>query len=342
MNFLTSIVLDFSKAWWVIVILSAVISLCMCKLAIIDQPNKRSSHAIATPKCGGVAFVLPLALLFFVMSFYEPFVFFTFLPSFVMAFIGFWDDHHDINWRWRFGLQLLLSVWVSAVIVFGAGSKIGWPLEAQIFFFFIGTFWLLYLTNIYNFMDGINGLAAIEAIIVCLFFISISLKSHSFVTYIFIYYMLFGISGFLIFNFPKAKLFMGDVGSQFLGFMFGTLGLLIAVIYWPYFFVMPLLLFNFIFDAGWTLSSRFVQKKNIFQAHKEHLYQKLVQSGWEHWQVTLLNAFFVFFQGSLFLLGDAIWYLRGWEGLWLFIPASILQGVYVIYVYCQVKRRENV
>jgi len=334
MQVLTSIVLDFSKAWWLIIIISFLISFYMSRSFIVDHPNERSLHHTPTPRGGGLAFVVPTSLLFIVISMYQPLMFFLFLPSFLMAIMGFWDDCSSISWKKRFLFQVFFAIWTSAICMFFTDSALAFTLLEKMLLFVFGVLWLIALGNMYNFMDGIDGNAAIEAIGVCLFFSFIALRVQSFEAYSFTYYILFGVATFLVFNFPKARLFMGDVGSQFLGFIFGTLGLLITIINWDYFFVMPLLLFNFIFDASWTILVRFFKGDDIFKAHQTHLYQKLVLRGWQHWQVSLLSGLFVLFQGSILLLGVYYWQLKSWEGLLLFIPVALVQGVYAFYGYC--------
>lgn len=332
MQIFISTVLNFSSAWWLVVAISFFTSFYMSRAVIIDHPNERSLHKKPIPRGGGIAFVLPIFLLYIVLSIYDPFVFFTFLPAFLLAAIGFWDDCSNLGWKKRFFIQCICSIWVSAIIVFFMGSSCSLGLAGKICLFVVGVFWLISLANIYNFMDGIDGNASIEAIMVCLFFMVVAMQVHSFIAYSFTYYILFGVAIFLAFNFPKARLFMGDVGSQFLGFIFGLLGLLTAVINWDYFFAMPLLLFNFIFDAGWTILKRFRKGENIFQAHQTHLYQKLVIYGYKHWQISLLTGLFVLFQGGLFMFGAFFLHLKSWQGIILFIPAIMVQLIYAFYV----------
>ncbi len=320
--------------------MAVIISALMRFVNLEDIPTKRSSHVVGTPKGGGVAFVIPSFIFFCLLSTHKPFVFFAFLPVFVIAILGAIDDKHELGWKLRFFIQTFMAL-ISAIVVVKWNE--GLVIQDQMYsslqqglFVILGTFWVVSIINIYNFMDGMDGLAALEGIVVSIFTIWFGFYLGDIVLYGFSYYLLFGLIGFLVFNFPKAKLFMGDVGSQFQGFIFALLGLYIAVIDWDHFFVMPLLTFNFIFDGFITIIRRYKRGENIFMAHKEHLYQILHQSGWKHWEVSILNALFCIFQGSLLAFNEIYWHAHNWQGLILFVPALLVQ---CFYAWCVTKRR---
>jgi UDP-GlcNAc:undecaprenyl-phosphate GlcNAc-1-phosphate transferase len=140
-------------------------------------------------------------------------------------------------------------------------------------------------------MDGLDGLAGGCGVIVALFFGIATYFEGSHFVYIFCYVLFASALGFLIFNFPRARIFMGDVGSQFLGFSFAA----IAVIAAEYdlsrtsALVMPLLFFNFIFDTGLTFFRRLAMRQNVTEAHRSHLYQLMNRLGASHFQVSMFH-----------------------------------------------------
>jgi UDP-GlcNAc:undecaprenyl-phosphate GlcNAc-1-phosphate transferase len=138
-------------------------------------------------------------------------------------------------------------------------------------------------------MDGINGMAGGTAIITCLFFGCICFTHGSNFAYIISYTITAGVLGFMLFNFPKAKLFMGDVGSAFLGFVFASLAIIAALYDHSHtsLFVMPLLLFHFIYDTFFTFIRRLFNGEWVFEAHRSHLYQLFCQLGYSHTRVSL-------------------------------------------------------
>jgi UDP-N-acetylmuramyl pentapeptide phosphotransferase/UDP-N-acetylglucosamine-1-phosphate transferase len=149
--------------------------------------------------------------------------------------------------------------------------------------------WLLYVTNIYNFMDGIDGLAGIHGVLVATTFFGIAASAGSSLLLTLALAVAGASAGFLAFNRPPASILMGDVGSAFLGFLlaaFGILGEREGVS----FLTIPILLGPFLFDATYTLLRRLLRGENIFQAHRSHLYQRLVRLGTGPAHVDLLYA----------------------------------------------------
>ncbi len=148
-------------------------------------------------------------------------------------------------------------------------------------------------------MDGLDGLAAGTAIICGVFLCIISFSQGSNFVYIISYALIAGSAGFFIFNFPRAKLFMGDVGSTTLGFIFASLAVIGASSDQGHLslFIVPLLLLSFIYDASFTFIRRLLKGENVFQAHKTHLYQLLNQLGFSHVKVSCLYFIFAIFHG---------------------------------------------
>lgn len=303
---------------------------------IMDVPNHRSSHVKSIPKAGGIAVVLAFYIgltftwLLGGLSGLDSRV----LPGLVIstlliAAISLIDDITD-----QPAILKLITQMIAVVIALSMGialDQIAIPYMGYVDLGWIGLaisfFWILGLTNAYNFMDGLDGLASGVAVIAALFFIVISYTQGSTFVYIIGYSLLAGSLGFLFLNFPPAKIILGDVGAAFLGFVFALLAIVAA----RYdesrtsFLVIPMLLFNFIFDTTYTVVKRCLQGKNILEAHREHLYQLMNRSGFSHMEVVLTQYCMVFLQG----LG-ALWIVNipGEERLLVFVPFLCLQVAY--------------
>lgn len=159
----------------------------------------------------------------------------------------------------------------------------------------------------------------------------ISFGQGSNFTYIVCYTLMAGTLGFLIFNFPKGKLFMGDVGSTFLGFTFATLAIISSLYDNAHtsMLVIPLLLFHFIYDTFFTFLRRLIAKENVFQAHKTHLYQLFNQLGYSHTFVTFFYCATGLAQGF-----GAFWIIniQGLQKLLVFIPYMAFQIIYSMVI----------
>jgi UDP-GlcNAc:undecaprenyl-phosphate GlcNAc-1-phosphate transferase len=197
--------------------------------------------------------------------------------------------------------------------------------------------WLLGLTNAYNFIDGLDGLAASTAVIAASFFAYISFKQGSHFIYL-ASLMLAGASvGFLGFNWSPAKIFMGDVGSTFLGFTFAVMAIIAARYDHSHtsFFVVPLLLFHFIFDMVFTLFRRLLASEHVFTAHRSHLYQLLNRMDYSHKQVALIYSAMAVCQGIA-----AVWMVSilGSERVYVFLPFLISYCLYAKKIISMTKR----
>ena len=253
---------------------------------MLDIPNVRSSHTVPTPRGGGLSFVMIATTAAIVIwtsktqvSPWEmdQFIIVATLGAWV-AIIGFWDDHQNIPAKWRLLAHSIAAVIViyligSPHIIFGS-----WMFDSSWISYLIFTIALIWLTNLYNFMDGIDGLAGIEAIFVAsgaLFLLWWNgTGTH---TILWLGIIISGVSGFLILNWPPAKIFMGDVGSGYLGFIFGVIAISTAktgdLSIWSW----VILLGVFIVDATMTLLIRLIRKERWYEAHRSHTYQRLAR-----------------------------------------------------------------
>nr|WP_321268689.1 glycosyltransferase family 4 protein [Alcaligenes faecalis] len=204
------------------------------------------------------------------------------------ALVGFLDDHGHIPARWRLVAHFSAAAWTlywlggpPPISLFGFDLAVSWPLSIVLALFLV---WLL---NLYNFMDGIDGLASAQAICVCiggamLYFV------HGLPDVMF-YPLLLACStaGFLVWNFPPARIFMGDAGSGFLGITLGGFIIKAAWIDDQLFWSWLILSGVFILDATWTLIRRLLRKEKVYEAHRSHAYQYASRKLGSHRTVTL-------------------------------------------------------
>ncbi len=263
---------------------------------IIDTPNSRSSHVIPTPRGGGVAIVV--SFLIGIMLFYFQ-GYLALLPAVgliisggVIALVGFWDDHGHIAARWR----LLAHFSAAAFLLFCLGgfpalTISGYTIDLGLFGSVFGLLFLVWMLNLYNFMDGIDGLASAEAVTACIGAIVIYLISGNHIeldSYLILWLLASTVLGFLLWNFPPAKIFMGDAGSGFLGLIIGSLAISAGWIETKFFFCWLILLGLFIVDATWTLVRRVLGGFKVYEAHRSHGYQIASRKFKRHLPVTLL------------------------------------------------------
>lgn len=264
---------------------------------VIDRPNQRSSHSVPTPRGGGVAIVITflaaLVWLYYTQMLTVNSFLGLFIPGLIVAVIGFLDDHGHIAARWR-----LLMHFLAAVIgLYYLGSfpvitLFGYTLSLSWIGMILGCFYLVWMLNLYNFMDGINGLASSQAVMfaACSAVLMV-INQYSAVPgsiYPLALALAGAAAGFLVWNFPVAKIFMGDAGSGFLGIVIGLMILHIAKVDSHFFIAELCLLGVFIVDATTTLLRRVVAGKKVYEAHASHGYQILARKFGSHIPVTLL------------------------------------------------------
>jgi len=271
---------------------------------ITDYPTERSSHEVPTPRGGGFGFVLFTILGTVVYASISGIYIHANLlillgAALFVAVLGWFDDKNDLSKRVRFSVQLL-----AAVIVLLAISNFsilylpsGIIVQMGLIGLVPGLIWITGNTNIFNFMDGVDGIASVQTltasagwIIFAFFWEAPSLMAINL-------FVFCGVASFLLFNWSPAKIFMGDVGSLFLGFLFGSMpffaaatvsSLSVGMAVW----VGGLLLWPFLFDGTFTILRRLFKGENIFQAHRSHLYQKMNIGGWKHHSISLIYLLF--------------------------------------------------
>lgn len=246
-----------------------------------DFPNDRSSHTNAIPKGGGVGLLATCVLCSVLLKF--P-LWFT-LSATIVSLISFYDDKNEISPLLRLCIQFSCSMIFFIAYVNIKQDFLLFALLPPLALYIVGT------TNLYNFMDGINGIAALTGIIA---FCMLALYGHSSGTkkeyVIFCLCISFACVGFLPFNLVNAKVFMGDVGSILLGYLFAIMAVLMSSNIVD-FICMTGFLFMFYADEITTMVVRIRNGDQIGRAHRKHIYQLLVnEHGIKHWTVSLLYS----------------------------------------------------
>ncbi|MDH0304889.1 MULTISPECIES: glycosyltransferase family 4 protein [unclassified Pseudomonas] len=260
--------------------------------SLMDVPNARSSHSVPTPRGGGVAivvsFLVALLLLAGSGQIESNFVWAMGGAGAGIAVLGFLDDHGHIAARWRLLGHFAAAIWALAwlgglppVPLFGTVVDLG------VVGHVLAVFYLVWLLNLYNFMDGIDGIASVQAVCTCLggalLYGIVGLPGTAQAT------VLLGAAalGFLIWNFPPARIFMGDAGSGFLGVALGMLTLQAAWASPQLLWAWIILLGVFIVDATYTLIRRLLRGDKVYEAHRSHAYQFASRKYGRHLPVTL-------------------------------------------------------
>jgi Fuc2NAc and GlcNAc transferase len=260
---------------------------------VMDIPNGRSSHTLPTPRGGGVAFVsiFILCCLYFGLS--KQLAVWDMLgivvPCFVVACLGFIDDHHSIAAKWRL-LGHFLAAGFALYCLGGMKTFIPFEWDQALLTALTTIFALFYLVwflNLYNFMDGINGLASVEAICICLGGVLLDTYSGFAAMDHLLLLLASLVAGFLCWNFPSARIFMGDVGSGFLGMLIGIFSIQAANFSPDCFWSWLILSAVFIVDATVTLIRRVYNGCAIDEPHRQHAYQHAADLFASHVKVTL-------------------------------------------------------
>jgi Fuc2NAc and GlcNAc transferase len=259
---------------------------------LMDHPNERSSHTAPTPRGGGAA-IAGAVFIGLLVGYGLGWLSGAQLSAYLgagglVAMIGFLDDHGHVAARWRLLGHFIAASWMyywlgglPVVELFGTTWALGlwgWPLGV------IGLVWLL---NLYNFMDGIDGLAGSQAVSVCGVACVIYVVGGHPSLLLVPLCMAAEAAGFLGWNWPPARIFMGDVGSGFIGLMIGGMALQAAREVPDYLWVWAILMAVFICDATWTLLRRLLRGEKVYQAHRSHAYQHAALKSGSHLKVVL-------------------------------------------------------
>ncbi len=262
--------------------------------ALIDVPNERSSHSVPTPKGGGIAIAIVVLTGLVLLAVLGPVGAGPAIAlgggGALVAGVGWVDDHYGLSAGVRLAVHVTAAAWAVTWLrgmpdlALGAAT-----LHLGLAGALLAVLGVVWATNLYNFMDGIDGLAAAEAVVVGgMGWLLLASRATSLALVALL--VAAAAAGFLVWNWPPARLFMGDVGSGFLGFMFGGLAVAtenaraLPALLWL------VLLGPFFIDATVTLLRRMVRGDRWHAAHRTHAYQRGVQSGWSHRRVTSVVA----------------------------------------------------
>ena len=310
--------------------LSAVVVQIMIRVAVMDQPDARKSHDQPTPKGGGVgivvAFLIGVAILYGLAQFSrlaDPYFRGLIAAAGAIAVVAFLDD----IWDWPFTIKLGAQI-LAALAAVGTGLYVQIyriPYLGVVDIGWLGVpatlAWILFATNAMNFIDGLNGLAGGVALIAAVFLCAIAADQGGWFIYFAALLLAAGLVGFLPFNFPRARIFMGDVGSQFCGFVLAVLGVAASRFNTVElsFLIVPMLLSGVLFDVAFTLVRRALAGEPITAAHRGHLYQLAHRSGVPATWVTILHWGFAFLGGVA-----CIGFIQAPGGWKPFIPLLLL------------------
>lgn len=253
---------------------------------LVDEPGPRRSHDAPVPRGGGLAIALALLPLLLLSGPRDPTTLWFAATALVIALLGWADDHRPLPVGWRLGIQIVLAV----AVVTGLGpvetvTVAGRALPGAWLWSTLAVIALVWLVNLFNFMDGADGLAATQAVISHLLFFAVFAGAGEPDLAWIALLVTCSTTGFLFWNRPRATIFLGDSGSLLLGWSAAFLALAGAVtgacsIWLSFVIVSP-----FVVDATATLAWRVARGRRWYTAHRDHAYQYLIRAGWSHRRV---------------------------------------------------------
>lgn len=249
------------------------------KNSLVAEVNERSSHSVPTPHGGGIAIAVTwfagLTYLFIKQDI-DHSLYFALMTGSVISIVSYFDDLYELSAKVRLGAQSLVAV--LGLYFIGGFEELDlffFTIENQIITNLFAFFMIIWFINLYNFLDGIDGYAGSEAVFLAIAGFALFGGSH---------FVVLGVAvlGFLIWNWHKAKIFMGDVGSTLLGYTVAIFTIYYANEQSANLWIWIILFGLFWVDATVTLFRRYKNGEKLSEAHKKHAYQRLTQSGWSH------------------------------------------------------------
>jgi len=313
---------------------------------ILDHPEARKMHQRPTPKGGGVgpvlAFVLGMLVLYHLMPpnpMADGRYVGVILAAVAIAGVALADDVRDF----RFVVKLTAQA-VAALVALGAGlvlHTLSLPgigaVPLGVLGLAITLFWILGCTNAVNFMDGMDGLVGGVVVIACAALAAIAAIQGGWFVHAAALFLMAGFLGFLPYNLHPARIFMGDVGSQFAGFMLAVLAVAAAGHEGSQvsFLIVPLLLFGLLWDAAFTLARRALMREPLATPHRSHLYQVARSAGLSVRQIVAAHWGFALFHAGLAFVFLA---LDPWQKPYVVLPALVVQLGWTGYVLARMRR----
>ena len=288
----------FDPRGWAFAIAAFVLSAAVARASIayaqrrnlIDQPGQRRSHTQPTPRGGGIGVVVAALVILTVEVLLFPGEASADLLACagavgIVATVGWIDDHGGLAARWRFLGHCAAAAIVLGPHLAGAAAIPGVPLAAVLIVALILVLALVWSINLHNFMDGIDGILACQALFVFVVLAALAGASAAMADAWHLLALGAAVAGFMPFNFPRARIFMGDVGSGALGLLIGIAVLRSASLGGGAFLGGVAACSAFVTDATCNLVSRMLRGRRWYSAHREHLYQWLVRTGMSHARV---------------------------------------------------------
>ena len=253
---------------------------------LLDQPGRRRSHTQPTPRGGGIGIVVAALILYAIE--------FAVLPRearpdlaacaaavALVALVGWIDDHGGLAARWRLLAHAIAAALVLSPLLLDLQgvARVGAAAGVLAAVVWLALVWSI---NLHNFMDGINGLLAFQALFVFAAFAVLAVSAGAGADAWHLALLAAAVAAFIPFNFPHARVFMGDVGSGTLGLLIGIAALRLTSIAEVNPFSAPIAVSAFVVDATCNLASRMLRGRRWYSAHREHLYQWLARSGRSH------------------------------------------------------------
>jgi len=304
----------------------------LIKKAILDHPNDRSSHSIPTPRGGGIAILIAVLPTLFLVQYFAATPIVAYQPVLIcalgLALLSWLDDLKNLGPLIRFASQIMAA---SLCLYFIPASEQGFiggflPIWMEKIILGIGWVWFI---NLFNFMDGIDGISGVEIISIATGVFLIATLGNLGPQYNQAAMILAGgAAGFLKWNWHKAKVFMGDVGSVPLGFLLGWL--LITLAGEGFLISSIIIALYYLMDATLTLIKRGLRREKVWQAHREHYYQKATQAGLSHDQVVIRIGLV-----NLCLLG-CVW-LGLTYSIWVALILAVLSVAMCLRFFATVK-----
>ncbi|HKX84889.1 MAG TPA: glycosyltransferase family 4 protein [Pyrinomonadaceae bacterium] len=303
---------------------------------VIDVPNERSSHVNPTPRGGGIVFV-SICLTAYLINYLfgnGSFSWGYFVGAIVIAGISWLDDLRSVSFAVRLGLHFFSAL----ILIADAVRQGAFPTiqnGPDLVLPSIAVVWIVWMINAYNFMDGIDGIAGLQAFIAGVSWLLLGVLTGMTGASAYAGVVAFSVLGFLIHNWQPAKIFMGDVGSAFLGFSLAAL---------PFLQLAPgseslnvyigagvIFVWFFVFDSVLTFLRRLLRREKVWEAHRSHLYQRMVINGMSHAKVTIIYGAFAALLSGLFIVTN---YGRnaelGWETFSLVMPAVVVLSMLLV------------
>lgn len=331
-------------------VVSLLVTRLMIYIGIADVPNRRSSHKSITPKSGGMGiiagFFTAMACLYFIqklghISFKK--LLLLGVGALLTILVSLYDDMKRLSSSQKLIIQVIAALLVVSTGLTLTVLPLPWigNVDLGTLGSVLAVFWIIFFINVFNFMDGLNGLTSGVSLIASFFCAIIGVILEEKALFYASISLGFSTLGFFLFNFPKAKIFMGDVGSQFMGLMWAILLLIpsqeshLSVMNLSIYTV-PLLFFSFIYDVIITVGRRIWRREAFWLAHRTHLFQLLNRLGYSHTQVTCFHLIMAVLQG---IGAICMQYIDPAYQILIFLPYLCLMIGYHYWVTAAVQRK---